>query len=75
MDFRIDMIRTACQYDSRDVVIGHIGQGVLAHRPDVVVESPIFLQAFGNGAAGFIDGDTIIREDLGQPLSELVGIS
>ena len=74
VDLRIDMVRTACQYDSRDVVLGHIGQGILAHLPDFVMESLIFLQTFGNGASGFIDGDIIIGENLSQPLSKLVRI-
>ena len=74
VDLRIDMVRTACQYDSRDVVFGHIGQGILAHLPDFVMESLIFLQTFGNGASGFIDGDIIIGENLSQPLSKLVRI-
>lgn len=39
------------------------------------MESLIFLQTFGNGASGFIDGDIIIGENLSQPLSKLVRIS
>lgn len=38
------------------------------------MESLIFLQTFGNGAASFIDGDIIIGENLSQPLSKLVRI-
>ena len=38
------------------------------------MESLIFLQTFGNGASGFIDGDIIIGENLSQPLSKLVRI-
>ena len=39
------------------------------------MEGLIFFQTFGNGLAGFVDSDTIVSEDLGQPLGELGRVS